>query len=207
MIAVADQCKLLVFNNANSIAVTLPRASTTFPVGFVVHVADLGAGTATVTPTTSTINGTTTAAAAQNAGFDIYSDGTNYYTQNGGSIAGASLSGNNTFSGTNTFSGQVISTFGTPTIASGACGATTNGSIAGSNQSGLITIGAATTTACAISFSATLGTAPNAVVLFPANATAAATGTTVARISAISTGGFTITGSALASSNYYYIVL
>lgn len=79
-IGIADQCSLLVFNNASAVAVTLPRKSTNFPNGFVVGVADLGAGTATVTPTTSTINGTTTAAATTGTGFMIYSDGTNYYT-------------------------------------------------------------------------------------------------------------------------------
>jgi hypothetical protein len=41
-------------------------------------------------------------------------------------------------------------------------------------------------------------------LLFPENATAAATGTTVARVSSIGTTTFVITGSALASSNYYY---
>ena len=111
--------------------------------------------------------------------------------------------GSNTFSGTTTFSAQILSTFGTPTIASGACGATTNGSVAGTNQSGLISIGSATTTTCTVSFSTTI-TAPNACVLFPANAAAAATGTTVARVSSIGTTNFVVTGSALANANYYY---
>jgi hypothetical protein len=128
---------------------------------------------------------------------------------------GAGLGSNNTFSGANTFSGvttfsnQIVSTAGLPTIASGACGTTTNGAIvAGStNQSGQITIGSATTTTCTVSFSATLSVAPDACILFPMNATAAATGTTVARVAAPTTGGFVITGSALASANYGYICL
>lgn len=100
----------------------------------------------------------------------------------------------------------LLSGEGTPTIASGACGTGTNGTIASgsTDQSGQVQIGSATTTTCTIAFSATLGTAPGACVLFPANATAAATGTTVAYVSAITTAHFVITGSALASANYYY---
>lgn len=104
-------------------------------------------------------------------------------------------------------SGQITSTAGAPTIASGACGATTNGTVTGTNQSGKVTIGAATTTTCTVSFSATLAAAPNSCVLFPASAGAAATGTTVAYVSSISTANFVITGSALASTVYYFLCL
>jgi len=111
-----------------------------------------------------------------------------------------------TFNAAATFTKQIITTFGMPSIASGACGATTNGSVSGTNQAGLITIGSATTTTCTVSFSTTI-TAPNSCVVFPANATAAATGTTVARVSSIGTTSFVVSGSALASSNYYYICI
>ncbi|HEY6030506.1 MAG TPA: hypothetical protein VIU44_08085 [Gaiellaceae bacterium] len=104
-------------------------------------------------------------------------------------------------------SGQITSTAGAPAIASGNCGTGTNGSVAGTNQSGAITIGASATTTCQVDFSATLAAAPNACVIFPANATAAAAGTTVARVSAITTAHFIVTGSALASANYYFICL
>jgi len=116
------------------------------------------------------------------------------------------LNGNNTYGGTATFSSQIIPAYGTPTITSGNCGTTTNGSLASgsTNQSGEVVIGSATTTTCTVNFSTTLGAAPLACLLFPENATAAATGTTVARVSSISTTTFVITGSALASSNYYY---
>lgn len=107
-----------------------------------------------------------------------------------------------------TVTGLLRTTFGTPTIASGACGTTTNGVItSGTNQAGLITIGAASTTTCTVSFSATLSAAPNACIAFPASAGAAATGTTVARVSSVTTGGFVITGSALASTAYYYLCI
>jgi hypothetical protein len=111
-----------------------------------------------------------------------------------------------TFSASETFSGQIIPAYGTPTIASGACGTTTNGTLASgsTNQSGKVQIASAATTTCTVSFSTTLGAAPLACVLFPANATAAATGTTVAYVSSITTAQFVITGSVLANTNYYY---
>jgi hypothetical protein len=92
-----------------------------------------------------------------------------------------------------------------PTIASAACGALTNGTIgAGSNdQAMLIQIGAAATTSCAISFAGTWTAAPRACEITPANAAAAAQGTTGAYVSAISTTTLTITGTALAGANYY----
>lgn len=111
-----------------------------------------------------------------------------------------------TLAGLTTFSGQFITTFGTPSIASGACGATTNGSASGTNQAGLVTIGAAPTTTCTINFSTTI-TTPNSCVLFPANAAAAATGTTVASVSGIGATSFVITGSALANSKYYFLCI
>jgi len=103
------------------------------------------------------------------------------------------------------FGGQIVTDSGTPTIASGACGAGTNGVItSGDNQAGLITIGASATTTCTISFSVTLNVAPKACLISPANAGAAAWATTVARVSSISTSAWVITGTALASTAYYY---
>lgn len=105
--------------------------------------------------------------------------------------------------------GQLVSTAGLPTIASGACGATTNGAVvAGStNQSGNITIGSASTTTCTIAWSATLPVAPNACVFFPANAAAAATGTTVAFVTPPTTAHVVLNGSALANANYSYVCI
>lgn len=136
----------------------------------------------------------------------------NTATISGGTIDNAAIGGTTASTAkvtTLNASSQITSTAGLPTIASGACGATMNGAVvAGStNQSGSITIGSATTTTCTISWSATLAIAPNACVFFPMNATAAATGTTVARSAAPTTGGVVLTGSALASSNYGYVCL
>jgi hypothetical protein len=113
---------------------------------------------------------------------------------------GLGVAGNVYIGGTLSLSGQ-----GVPTIASGACGTGTNGVItSGTNQAGLVTIGAVATTTCTISFSATLPTAPAACLISPANAAAAATGTTVARVSSISASNWVITGTALANAAYYF---
>lgn len=102
--------------------------------------------------------------------------------------------------------GQITTSAGLPTIASGACGATTNGAVvAGStNQAGNITIGAAATTTCTVSFSATLAAAPKACLITPTNSTAAAQGTALAYVSSVTTAQFVITGAVLASANYAF---
>ena len=75
-----DRNKLLTFNNASSIAVTLPQAGANFPDGWMVMVRNKGAGTVTVTPSTSTINAAASIALAQNTACFIRSDGSNYFT-------------------------------------------------------------------------------------------------------------------------------
>lgn len=78
-----DRGKLVTLNNASPVAVTLPQAGASFPSGWYVDVQNLGAGTATITPTISTIDGTTSVALSQNSGIRIASNGTNYFTQRG----------------------------------------------------------------------------------------------------------------------------
>jgi hypothetical protein len=70
--------------------VTLPQATTAgFGNGNVFHFKNLGAGAVTITPTTSTIDGAATVVLSgtsspfQGQGIDVYSDGTNYFTQRG----------------------------------------------------------------------------------------------------------------------------
>ena len=94
-----------------------------------------------------------------------------------------------------------------PTIASGACGATTNGTITGSNNSMQITIGAASTTTCTVTFNggSVLAAAPAACIAYPVNAAAAVQQATVASgvyISAPTTAGFVLTGAVMASTNW-----
>jgi hypothetical protein len=74
-----DMGKFLTFSNAGAIAVTLPQAGTAgFEAFKCFGIAAVGAGTATVTPTTSTINGAATRAYATTVGGVICSNGTNY---------------------------------------------------------------------------------------------------------------------------------
>ena len=100
--------------------------------------------------------------------------------------------------------GHLQATGGTaPSIASGACGTGTNGSVAGTDQSGVITVGASATTACAVTFGTTMGAAPHCT-FSPATAASAAL-TVLAYVSATGTGGFTISGSAMASTSFEYL--
>lgn len=74
-----DMGKLLTMSNAGAIAVTLPQAGTSgFEAGKCFGIASIGAGTATITPTTSTINGAATRAFATTVGGVVCSNGTNY---------------------------------------------------------------------------------------------------------------------------------
>lgn len=88
-VAATDRAKYVSFSNASAIAVTLPQAGTTgFAGNFVFSACDIGTGTATITPTTSTIsvsNGKTYTSAASTLALTtglcatIYSDNTNYF--------------------------------------------------------------------------------------------------------------------------------
>jgi hypothetical protein len=79
-IANADCGSLTTLSNAASIAVSLPQAGTggNFPPGWYNDVCDLGAGTATITPTTSTINGAATLVLGTGKCVRLATDGSNY---------------------------------------------------------------------------------------------------------------------------------
>lgn len=79
-VVATDFGKLLTFTNGSAITVTLPVATSfSGKTGQCFAVTTEGAGTATITPTTSTINGQSTKAYATGAGGTICSDGTNYH--------------------------------------------------------------------------------------------------------------------------------
>jgi hypothetical protein len=151
--------------------------------------------------------GITSAVSSGSGKWNIYSSGT---AQN-------AFAGNTSFGGTSPPSDPVdvtgnmgvtghisMSTGNTPTIASAACGALTNGTITGTDQEGKITIGAATTTTCAVTFgSSTWPSAPTGCTFSPASAASAAL-TVLPYISAVSSSGFTLSGSVLASTSFYY---
>jgi len=124
-----DRAKLVTFSNGSSVAVTLPQAnSTTFISGWYIDAQNRGAGTVTITPTTSTIDGASSLALSQNQGVRIVSDGTNYYTQRGvGSGAGGSVSS------FNTRTGAVTGTVGDVPITTNAQTGTTYTVVSGDN--------------------------------------------------------------------------
>lgn len=79
-----DRGKLVTHTNASAIAGTLPQATGAFGANWFMFVQNRGAGTLTITPTTSTIDGSATLALTTGQGALIVSDGTNYYTSRGG---------------------------------------------------------------------------------------------------------------------------
>lgn len=90
---------IVTFNNASSVAVTLPQAgaSNSFLTGCVITAQNIGLGTVTITPTTSTINGAASLALPPGSSATIGSDASpvtasgNYWAQvGGGGSAGAS---------------------------------------------------------------------------------------------------------------------
>ena len=90
-----------------------------------------------------------------------------------------------------------------PTIAGGACGTGSNGTIvAGSNDHAFtINIGAVATTACTVTFGNAYATAPRVCTFSPANAAAAAA-TTLAYSAAPSVSAWVLNGAVLASTNW-----
>jgi hypothetical protein len=88
-----DRGKLVTHTNGSAIAVTLPQAGGTFPANWFYWTQNRGAGTVTITPTTSTIDGAATLALTTGQGALIVSDGTNYFTSRGIGNAPAGSSG------------------------------------------------------------------------------------------------------------------
>ena len=78
--------KIVVFNNASGVTVTLPQAGTNgaFFSGCTITVHNAGLGNVTITPTVSTINGSAVLVAQSGASTTINTDNTNYYAQGGG---------------------------------------------------------------------------------------------------------------------------
>lgn len=87
----SDRGKNVTHSNGSAIAVTLPRATGAFGDGFWYLVKNLGAGTATITPTTSTIAGGATLALTTGQWGIVFSDGTNYNFYGVRLTAGASI--------------------------------------------------------------------------------------------------------------------
>lgn len=87
----SDKLTFVTTSNAATIAGTLPQATTSgFGLGFVTFVKNIGAGTLTITPTTSTVGTGTALVLRTNEWAILWSDGTNYDAIHTGRITGAS---------------------------------------------------------------------------------------------------------------------
>src|SRR6266403_4051053 len=172
-IAVTDRASNVTFSNAGAIAVTLPSAASAgFGSNFVVVACDIGAGTATITPTTSTISystGSAYTAAASSLALTtgqcawIYSDNTNYFAiqrTGGAPVYPVSVSGTVTsggipyFNSTTQSSSSAILNTNILVKGGGAGGAPTNSSITDN--------GTTISTAEAISTTSTVSTGSSA---------------------------------------------
>jgi hypothetical protein len=93
-LANSDQGKLVTFSNGSAVACTIAQAGSggNFAAGWAVSLKNLGAGTVTCTPTTSTVDGAASFTLTTGQGLDLYSDGTNYFTQPGAARNASDLS-------------------------------------------------------------------------------------------------------------------
>lgn len=81
----ADCGKVVTLSNASAVGVTIAQAGTagSFAAGWFSTIVNLGAGTVTITPTTSTIDGGANLTLSTNQSVDLFTDGTNYFTARG----------------------------------------------------------------------------------------------------------------------------
>lgn len=80
-----DCGKLITLNNAGAVAVSLGQAGSggNFASGWSAWFENLGAGTVTITPTTSTIDGAASLTLTTNQGIQLFSNATDYFTERG----------------------------------------------------------------------------------------------------------------------------
>ena len=91
-IQASDCGKLVSFTNANPVPVILPQAGTVIVSGCWIELQNAGAGTVTIIPTASTIDGAASVQLVTNAGLQVISGSGQFYTQRGS--GGGSGSGN-----------------------------------------------------------------------------------------------------------------
>jgi hypothetical protein len=125
---------------------------------------------------------------ATNAGITLQPLGTAAVTVNGP----LTVNGHARFSATST----------APSIVTNDCGSTSQGTVAGTDQSMLVTVGTASVTTCKVTFGTAWGAALPHCSMAPANSTAAAQGTTVAFLNSPISASVTISGTALAGAAY-----
>lgn len=160
-----DCSKLVTFSNASAVAATLPQASSasgggagagTFMPPCDIKVINKGAGTVTITPTTSTIGGNATLVLTTGQGSEIVSDGANYqqFAFGPGTTAALVAFG----AGTPTH----IATQQTTAPALTSCG-TGSPAITGTDTAGIVTMGTSAT-GCVLTFNVAYTSAPYCVV-------------------------------------------
>lgn len=87
-----DTGTLIVFNSGSAVTLTLPATppSATWNIG----VANIGVGELTCSPNSLDIDGATTSLLlCQSQGIYVYTDGTNYFSERGGPLAGSTIKG------------------------------------------------------------------------------------------------------------------
>lgn len=160
-VADTDRAKLVTFSNGSAIAVTLPQAGTgsAFANGWFVDFVNKGAGSATVTPATSTINGAATLVLATNQSARVYSDGTNYQVF-AGSSSGSGTGANPTATAGPTAVNGVATTFlrsdGAPAVQKGSNAQF--GIVEGDGTTITCVVGVCSTTALTVTTSVQSGT-------------------------------------------------
>jgi hypothetical protein len=87
-IATSDKGKIVTRSNAGAMSDTIAAASSGFGSGWACDYQNRGAGTVTLTPTTSTIDGGASLVLTSGQGCRLVSDGANYFTQRGMAAAG-----------------------------------------------------------------------------------------------------------------------
>lgn len=143
-IVAADCGNVVTESNASAIAVAIAQAGTTgFAAGAYFEVCNIGAGTATITPTTSTIGGASTLAipggsAAAPVCYSFQSDGTNYNLIDGPTVNASLLTGGTVAAargGAGTINGALKGN-GSGTVSQAACADLSNGATGCSTATG-----------------------------------------------------------------------
>lgn len=83
VVASSSQNCLNTFSNGSATAASIAQATGSFGAGWVTSLKNNGVGTVTLTPTTSTVDGSATLVLTTGQGVDLYSNGANYFTQPG----------------------------------------------------------------------------------------------------------------------------
>ena len=162
----SDNGKMITFNSALSVAVSLANASASGSCPFSFYVSNLGAGAVTITPVSGTIGGSSSLQLTTNQGVLVVSDGTNWQIFKGIGASSSGAGGSNTqlqynnggvlggISGATT-NGTAVTFASSDAVFAGSSSGTTTLN-ASATASGTLTLPAATDTLTANAASQTL---------------------------------------------------